>query len=591
MRKENDVKKKSTYSRLIGYLLKYKGSLFAGVFFNLISVLMFAAAPYFLGMTINNFTAAFAEGASEEVQTQFFITILLTVAAFILYAVFNVLCRRLYTRAAQNAVYDLRMEIDGKLNRLPLNYFDTVAYGDILSKATNDVMIVSNMYQQAIFQVVNSAFTLVVFLVMMLVISGWLTLAGVAVIPITIIVFLVSAKKASKLFDKRIGLEEELNGYVDEYYNGHNVVKLFGKENEVIDKSDTLNDDLYEASVKSENLTNFLQPFTQGMGDLGYAIVCLVGALMAIAGGLSIGEIQTFSQYLTQLTMAITNVMMIISVVQQSKSAGNGIFEFIDEEEEVPDVEDPKYPEKVTGKIDFNHVQFGYPSGKTLIHDLDIHINPGEKVGVVGPTGAGKSTMINLVMRFYDVTGGSVTLDGVDLRDMGREALRKNLGMVLQDTWLYSGTIMENIRYGRLDATDEEVIQAAKDACADGFIQTLPGGYNFMLREGASNLAQGQRQLLTIARAMLANAPITILDEATSSVDTRTELIIQGAMDKMTKGRTSFMIAHRLSTIKDAAVILYMQDGDILEIGSHDELMAKNGLYADLYNSQFASNA
>ena len=380
----------------------------------------------------------------------------------------------------------------------------------------------------------------------------------------------------------------ELNGYVEEHYSAHNVVSVFGKEKEVVDRFEETNEELYRASSRGTFLAGSLYPVTQSMNNIGYVFITLIGAITAIAGGLSVGMIQAFTQYLNQFTTPITSVMQIVGIIQSTGASATRIFEFIDEAEDPADTPAPQFPADLKGEVEFDHVKFGYLPHQTLIHDLNVRVKPGYKTAIVGPTGAGKTTLVNLIMRFYDVKDGAIRVDGVDIRDMKRSDLRKIFGMVLQDTWLYSGTIMENIRYGKLDATDEEVYAAAEAARADAFIRTLPGGYNFMLQEGAGNIAQGQRQLLTIARAMLNNPPILILDEATSSVDTRTEVLIQEAMCNIMKGKTSFVIAHRLSTIKDSDLILYMQDGDILEYGTHDELMAKNGLYAKLYNSQFA---
>lgn len=490
----------------------------------------------------------------------------------------------------ENTIYDLRKSINKKLSRLPLNYYDTHSYGDILSRITNDIDTVSSSLQQSIYQVLNAAFTVIVIFIIMVSISGILTLVGLAAVPIALFAASKVAAKSQKKFNEQQGKTGQLNGYVEEYYSGHNVVSAFGKEEDVVSDFEATNDELYESSAEGQALAGTLTPIMQNMTNLGYALVCFAGALTAILGGLSIGMIQSFTLYLRQFSQPLTQVMQLTSVIQSTGSAASRIFEFLDEEEEVKDVEAPKFPENLKGEVEFNHVKFGYLPHQTLISDLNIKIKAGQKTAIVGPTGAGKTTLVNLIMRFYDVKGGAVRIDGIDLRDMERGRLNEIFSMVLQDTWLYNGTIQENIRYGKLDATDEEVERAAEQARADAFIKMLPGGYDFVLQEGASNIAQGQRQLLTIARAMLTNPPIMILDEATSSVDTRTELLIQDAMAAMTKGKTSFVIAHRLSTIKDSDNILYMQDGDILEMGNHETLMQKNGLYAKLYNSQFADS-
>lgn len=585
---ETEKKANSVFGRLLSYLKPYKGKMIFSVFCVLLAAATMALAPYFMGVSINKLGEVFSgnAGAAET----FGVFLILMVVSYLLHAVLTMLANRLIISATQSVIYDLRKQIDHKLQKLPLNYYDTTTYGDILSRLTNDVDTVSNSLESSIYQILNAVFTVIIVFIMMIGISGWLTLVGLISIPIMIAIASKISAKSQVEFDTQMKKTGELNGFVEEYYSGHNVVALFGKEKKVIGDFEKTNEALFKASEKGQILAGMLMPVSQGATNLSYALVCLVGALISIAGGLSIGMIQAFTQYLTQFSTPITEVMQITAILQTTNAACTRIFEFLDEEEEVPDTSDPKFPAELKGQVEFDHVQFGYLPHRTLIHDLDITINPGEKTAIVGPTGAGKTTLVNLIMRFYDVKGGAIRIDGVDIRDMKREDLRKIFGMVLQDTWLYSGTIMENIRYGKLDATDEEVIAAAEKARADAFIRTLPGGYDFVLQEGASNIAQGQRQLLTIARAMLNNPPVLILDEATSSVDTRTEVLIQEAMVNMMKGKTSFVIAHRLSTIKDSNNILYMQDGDILEVGNHEELMAKDGLYAKLYNSQFADN-
>lgn len=420
----------------------------------------------------------------------------------------------------ENTIFDLRKKVDKKLSKLPLNYYDTNSYGNILSRVTNDVDTVSTSLQQSIYQILNVFFTIVIIFFIMLNISGILTLVGVAVVPFALFVSYKIDKRSKQKFDAQQNGTGKLNGFVEEYYSGHNVVTVFGRENTVIDEFERTNEELYESSKDGQFLAGTLMPIMQNMSNLGYALVCVFGAFMAILGGLSIGMIQSFTLYLRQFAQPLTQVMQITNVIQSTDSAASRIFELLDEEEEVPDVQNPKFPEKLRGDVTFDHIRFGYLPHKTFIRDLDIKIGAGEKTAIVGPTGAGKTTLINLIMRFYDVKSSAIRIDGVDIRDMERSRLREIFGMVLQDTWLYNGTIMENIRYGKLNATNEEVIEAAKKARADAFIQTLPGGYSFVLQEGAGNIAQGQRQLLTIARAMLNNPPILILDEATSSVDT-----------------------------------------------------------------------
>ena len=582
--------KNGAYKRLFSYMKPYKGRFIFAVLLVFASNIAFALAPLLMGNATNALALILEGGNISDALNSFFRFLILMGSAYALNSIFSYIGTWLIVGVTENTIYDLRKQVDKKLSKLPLNYYDTNSYGDILSRVTNDVDTVSNSLQQSIYQVLNAFFTISIIFIIMLNISGVLTLVGLAVVPVALYVSAKIAKKSKKKFDAQQGGTGILNGFVEEYYSGHNVVTVFGREETVIEDFEKTNDSLYESSKDGQFLAGTLMPIMQNMTNLGYALVSIFGAIMAILGGLSIGMIQSFTLYLRQFSQPLTQVMQITNVIQSTGSAATRIFDFLDEKEEAPDVENPMFPSKLKGEVIFDHIRFGYLPHQTLIHDLSIKIGAGEKTAIVGPTGAGKTTLVNLIMRFYDVRSGSIKIDGVDIRDMSRSRLREIFGMVLQDTWLYNGTIMENIRYGKLDATDEEVIEAAKKARADAFIRSLPGGYNFVLREGAENIAQGQRQLLTIARAMLNNPPILILDEATSSVDTRTEVLIQEAMSEMMRGKTSFVIAHRLSTIKDANNILYMQDGDILEVGNHEELMAKDGLYAKLYNSQFSDN-
>ena len=589
MKKVKPSKKKNnnSYKRLFSCMKPYKGRLIIAIIVIMLSTIAYASAPLLMGHATDALAKLFTGG---DQNGEFIKFLIMMGCAYGINALLSYIGTSLIVSVAENTIYDLRKKVDYKLSKLPLNYYDTNSYGDILSRVTNDVDTVSNSLQQSIYQVLNALFTIIIIFAIMLNISGVLTLVGLSVVPFALYAAAKIAKKSQEKFNAQQGGTGKLNGLVEEYYSGHNVVTVFGREETVIENFEKTNDELYNSSKDGQYLAGTLTPIMQNMTNLGYALVSIIGALMAIFAGLSVGMIQSFTLYLRQFSQPLTQVMQITNTIQATGSAAARIFEFLDEKEEVPDVENPQFPKELKGEVKFDHIRFGYLPHQTLITDLDITIGAGEKTAIVGPTGAGKTTLVNLIMRFYDVRKGGIKIDGVDIRDMERSRLREIFGMVLQDTWLYNGTIRENIRYGKLDATDEEVEEAAKKARADAFIRTLPGGYDFVLQEGASNIAQGQRQLLTIARAMLNNPPIMILDEATSSVDTRTEVMIQEAMNEMMKGKTSFIIAHRLSTIKDAENILYMQDGDILEVGNHEELMAKDGLYAKLYNSQFSDN-
>ncbi len=470
-----------------------------------------------------------------------------------------------------------------------MSYFESRTYGEVLSRITNDVDTLGTTLNQSITQIITSVATLVGTLIMMLSISPLMTLISLIILPIS--AFLLSAviKKSQKYFRTQQEYLGHINGIVEETYSGHTVVQAYNKEQETVDEFCSVNNVLYSSAWKAQFLSGMMMPVMQFVGNMGYAGVAISGGLLAIKGVIGIGDIQAFIQYVKQFTQPIQQIAQVINQVQSMAAAAERVFEFLDEEEEELSPADAVIPENVTGAVRFDHISFGYDPEKIIIGDFSADVKAGQKIAIVGPTGAGKTTIVKLLMRFYDVNSGTISLDGTDIRKIPRGRLRENFGMVLQDTWLFNGTIMENIRYGRLDATDEEVIAAAKAAHAHHFIKSLPNGYNMVLNEDASNVSQGQKQLLTIARAILSDSKVMILDEATSSVDTRTELLIQSAMDRLMSGRTSFIIAHRLSTIKNADIILVMKDGDIIEQGSHNDLIDKNGFYAQLYNSQFES--
>ena len=488
---------------------------------------------------------------------------------------------------SQRTMYDLRQAVDRKLSRLPLEYYDTHAYGDILSRVTNDVDTVSDSLQSSIISAFRSALSVVITLVMMLTISPRLTLIGLVTVPITLWFSSTVVKKTQRFFKGQQSAMGRLSGYIEEMYTAHSIIKAYSGEEDAYRQFSEINRELRDYGRKAQFISGVLSPIVGFIGNAGYVLVTVVGAMMILGGELLVGDLQAFIRYLRQLSDPINETVSIVNVLQSTMAAAERIFEVLDADEEIPEREPPVIPPKSRGAVEITDVHFGYEPGIEVIRGLDVSVQPGEQVALVGETGAGKTTIVNLIMRFYDVTQGSIKVDGVDIRDMPREVLRERFGMVLQDTWLLHGTIMENIRYGRLDATDEEVRKAARLAYADGFIAQLPGGYDFVLGEDALNLSQGQRQLLTIARAILSDPEILILDEATSSVDTRTEVLIQKAMKNLMKGRTVFVIAHRLSTIRDSSVILMLENGQVLERGTHAELLAQNGAYARLYNSQF----
>lgn len=586
--KPKDLKK--SVKKLMQYIAKYKIGIFVVMLFAAFSTIFNVAGPKILGKA----TTALSEGLMKKIQGtgsidfhKIGLILLIVLALYLASALFSFVQGWIMTGITQKVCYRLRREISEKINRMPMKYFESRTYGEVLSRITNDVDTLGQGLNQSITTIITSVATLIGVLVMMLSISPLMTLIALVILPISMGLIALVTRKSQKYFHAQQEYLGHINGQVEEVYGGHLVVKAFNHEKETIEEFERTNRILYNSAWKSQFLSGMMQPIMMFVGNLGYACVALTGGLLAIKNVITIGDIQAFIQYVKNFTQPIQQIAQVINMVQSMSAASERVFEFLEEEEEIQLAEQPADISKVTGEVTFDHVGFGYQPERPIIHDFSAHVEPGQKIAIVGPTGAGKTTMVKLLMRFYDVDRGSIRLNDRDIRDFNRRDLRDAFGMVLQDTWLFKGTIMENIRYGRLDATDEEVIAAAKAARAHHFIQTLPGGYQMELNEDASNVSQGQKQLLTIARAILADNKILILDEATSSVDTRTEIEIQKAMDNLMKGRTSFVIAHRLSTIRNADLILVMKDGDIIEQGDHDTLLAANGFYANLYNSQF----
>lgn len=513
--------------------------------------------------------------------------LLMLLGIYIISTCFSFIQGFIMSGIANDVTYTLRKDISKKINRMPLKYFESRTHGEVLSRVTNDIDTLGQSLNQSVTQLITSITTLIGVFIMMLRISPLMTLCALLILPISMGLIGTIMKHSQKFFQRQQKYLGEINGQVEEIYSGHSIVKVFNKEESVIDEFIETNKLLYDSAWKSQFFSGMMMPIMQFVGNLGYVVVALLGGYLTIKGSIQVGQIQSFFQYIRNFTQPIQQIAQVGNMLQQSAAAGERVFEFLEEEEEDQKVEGAVSIDSLKGNVSFEHVAFGYNEDQIIVKDFSADIAEGQKIAIVGPTGAGKTTMIKLLMRFYDVNSGSIKVDGHDLRAFNRSELREMFGMVLQDTWLFNGTIMENIRYGRLDATDEEVIEAAKAAHAHHFIMTQPDGYNMVLNEETSNISQGQKQLLTIARAILADPNILILDEATSSVDTRTELRIQKAMDNLMKGRTSFVIAHRLSTIKDADLILVMKDGDIIEQGNHNELLSRGGFYANLYNSQF----
>lgn len=581
---------KNSIEKLVRYLGRYWYAIVAVMIFAAVSTVFSVAGPKVMARATN----ALVEGLGKKIAgtgsidfTYIAKVLLFTLGLYICSAVFSFIQGMIMTGITQKTCYRMRKEISEKINRMPMKYFESRTYGEVLSRITNDVDTLGQSLNQSVTQIITSVATLVGTLVMMISISGIMTLISLVILPVSAILISFIIKHSQKYFRQQQEYLGHINGQVEEVYGGHLVVQAYNKQESTIKKFEDTNQILFQSAWKSQFLSGLMQPIMQFVGNLGYVGVAISGGLLAIRGTIGVGEIQAFIQYVRNFTQPIQQIAQVANMLQSMSAASERVFEFLDEEEEELTVEHAVHLDHVDGYVDFSHVSFGYNPGQIIIRDFSAHVTPGQKIAIVGPTGAGKTTMVKLLMRFYDVNSGAILLNDHNIKEFNRRELRDAFGMVLQDTWLFKGTIMENIRYGRLDATDEEVIAAAKAARAHHFIQTLPGGYQMELNEDASNVSQGQKQLLTIARAILADNKILILDEATSSVDTRTEIEIQKAMDNLMKGRTSFVIAHRLSTIRDADLILVMKDGDIIEQGNHEELLAANGFYANLYNSQF----
>ena len=581
---------KGSFSKLLAYIGRYKFAILTVMIFAAASTVFSVIGPKVMGKA----TTELAEGLMRKIGgiggidfDKIAHILMLTLGLYLCSAAFTFIQSWIMTGITQKICYRMRKEISEKINRMPMKYFESRTYGEVLSRITNDVDTLGQGLNQSVTQIITSTATIIGVIVMMLSISPLMTLIALVVLPVSAILMSTVVKFSQKYFRTQQNYLGKINGQVEETYSGNLVIKAFNKEKETIENFDKTNNVLYTSAWKSQFLSGLMQPIMMFVGNMGYAGVAISGGILAIRGTIGIGDIQAFIQYVKNFTQPIQQIAQVINQVQSMTAASERVFEFLGEEEEDQTAENPVALTNPKGAVTFSHVRFGYDPKQVVIKDFSADVKPGQKIAIVGPTGAGKTTIVKLLMRFYDVDSGSISLDGHDIRDFNRHNLRDYFGMVLQDTWLFKGTIMENIRYGRLDATDEEVIAAAKAAHADHFIRTLPEGYEMELNEDASNVSQGQKQLLTIARAILADNPVLILDEATSSVDTRTEERIQKAMDNLMEGRTSFIIAHRLSTIKNADLILVMKEGDIIEQGTHSQLLEAGGFYADLYNSQF----
>lgn len=585
---------KGSIGKLFAYMKQYHAAVAVVILCAIASTVFSVIGPDILGKAtteLSNGLLAKIQGTGSIDFTKIGQILLFVLGLYLLSTLFSFVQGWLMTGVTQKVCYRMRKDISEKIDRMPMAYFESRTYGEVLSRITNDVDTLGQSLNQSITQIITSVATMVGVLVMMLRISPLMTLIAVVILPISVTLISLVVKKSQKYFKQQQEYLGHINGQVEETYAGHTVIQAYNKEKDMVQQFQETNDTLYHSAWKSQFLSGLMQPIMMFVGNLGYAAVALSGGLLAIRGTITIGDIQAFIQYVKNFTQPMQQIAQVLNQVQSMVAASERVFEFLEEAEEVQTAEHPLELANVEGNVDFQHVSFGYQPEQCVIHDFSAKVKSGQKIAIVGPTGAGKTTMVKLLMRFYDVSGGAILLDGHDVRDFDRHKLRESFGMVLQDTWLFQGTIMENIRYGRQDATDEEVIAAAKAAHADSFIRQLPDGYQMELNEDASNVSQGQKQLLTIARAILADNRVMILDEATSSVDTRTEILIQKAMDHLMEGRTSFIIAHRLSTIRNADMILVMKDGDIIEQGTHEELLERNGFYADLYRSQFAQTA
>ncbi len=589
---------RGTLKRLAGYFATQKWLLLVVLVTSIIGTVFNIVGPKILGLaTTKLFDGLVADYLALQHHlpmpgidfTYIGTVLLILLGLYIISSIFLYVQQYVMAGVAQRTIYRLRREVEEKLNRLPLSYFDGRTHGEILSRAVNDMDNISSTLQQTVTQLVTSVVTVIGVVVMMFLISWQLSLIILLTLPLSLLITVGIARRSQTYFRDQQRALGRLNGHVEEMYTGHKIVKAFGHEQESMEEFARLNDNLYQAGWRAQFMSGMIMPLMRSVGNLGYVFVAVVGGIMVANGQLAIGDVQAFIQYAQQFTMPITQLANFANVIQSTIASAERIFELLDEPEQAPEAVDAQVIESPRGAVQFEHVRFGYKPDAVLMEDMNIDVQPGQMIAIVGPTGAGKTTLVNLLMRFYEVNGGRILVDGVDITQIRRGALRRTFGMVLQDTWLFNGTIRDNIAYGRENATEEEIVRAAKAAYADHFIRTLTDGYNTVLNEEATNISQGQRQLLTIARAFLADPEILILDEATSSVDTRTEQQIQKAMVELMKGRTSFVIAHRLSTIRDADLILVMNHGTIIEQGKHEELLAQNGFYADLYNSQFTA--